>query len=73
MDWSGCDLVEVIPGKVSGVPLVAGTRIPADVIVSNFDTGSPLDEIAENYPSLSVNTIEALLSFARARQLLPAS
>ena len=47
MDWSGCELVEVIPGKVSGMPLVKGTRIPADVIVSNFDAGSPVDEICE--------------------------
>ncbi len=45
MDWNGCELVEVIPGKVSGVPLVKGTRIPADVIVGNFDAGSPVDEI----------------------------
>ena len=73
MDWSGCELVEVIPGKASGVPLVVGTRIPADVVVSNFEAGSPLEEIAENYPSLSSETISALLSFARARQLLPAS
>lgn len=73
MDWSGCDLVEVIPGKVSGRPLVKGTRIPADVIVSNFETGSPLEEIVENYPSLSVETIETLLSFARVHHLLPVS
>ena len=73
MDWTGCELVEVIPGKVSGVPLVVGTRIPADVIVSNYESGSPLEEIAENYPSLSREKISALLSFAHARQLLSAS
>jgi uncharacterized protein (DUF433 family) len=73
MDWTGCELVEVIPGKVSGVPLVIGTRIPADVIVSNYESGSPMEEIAENYPSLSLEAIVTLLSFARARQLLSAS
>jgi uncharacterized protein (DUF433 family) len=69
MDWSGCDLVEVIPGKHSGDPLIKGTRIPADAIVSNFETGSPIEEIAENYPSASMETIKALLAYAHARQM----
>jgi uncharacterized protein (DUF433 family) len=69
MDWSGCDLVEVIPGKRSGDPLIKGTRIPADAIVSNFETGSSVEEIAENYPSASLETITALIEFAHARRL----
>jgi uncharacterized protein (DUF433 family) len=69
MDWSGCDLVEVIPGKHSGDPLIKGTRIPADAILSNFEAGSPLEEIAENYPSASMETIKALIAFARARRM----
>ena len=73
MDWSGCELVEVIPGKVSGVPLVVGTRIPADVILDYLDSGSPLEEIAEDYPSLSMETIRSLASFAESRRLSAAS
>jgi uncharacterized protein (DUF433 family) len=73
MDWTNCDMVETIPGKVSGVALVRGTRIPADVIVKNFEAGSPLEEISENYPSLSLNTISALILFAQSRQLQRAS
>jgi uncharacterized protein (DUF433 family) len=64
MDWSQCDLVEVVPGKHSGEPLIRGTRIPADAIVSNFDAGSPMEEIAENYPSASITTIQALIAYA---------
>jgi uncharacterized protein (DUF433 family) len=69
MDWSGCELVEVVPGKHSGDPLIKGTRIPADAIVSNFEAGSPLEEIAENYPSASMEKIKALIAFARARRM----
>jgi uncharacterized protein (DUF433 family) len=69
MDWSGCDLVEVIPGKHSGDPLIKGTRIPADAIVSNFEAGSSLEEIAENYPSASMETIKALIAFAHSRRM----
>jgi uncharacterized protein (DUF433 family) len=61
--------VEVIPGKHSGDPLVKGTRIPADAIMSNFEAGSPLEEIAEDYPSASMETIKALIAFARARRV----
>lgn len=64
MDWEGCDLVEVVPGKVSGRPIVRGTRILADTIVADYELGSPIEEIRENYPVLSQETIQRLLTFA---------
>jgi uncharacterized protein (DUF433 family) len=67
MDWSGCELVEVVPGKRSGDPLIRGTRIPANAIVSNFKAGSPLKEIAENYPSAAEDTIRGVLTYAIER------
>jgi uncharacterized protein (DUF433 family) len=73
MDWSRCELVEVIEGKVSGKPLVKGTRIPADAIVSNFLAGSPVEEVAENYPGATREQIERLLEFAGVMQLQRAS
>jgi hypothetical protein len=50
VDWTGCELVERVPGKVSGRPIVRGTRILADTIVQDAELGSPLEEIHENYP-----------------------
>jgi uncharacterized protein (DUF433 family) len=50
IDWIGCELVERVPGKVSGRPIVRGTRILADTIVQDAELGSPLEEIHENYP-----------------------
>jgi uncharacterized protein (DUF433 family) len=73
MDWSGCELVEVIEGKVSGVPLVKGTRIPADAIVRNYLAGSPLEEVPENYPGATREQIESLLEFAGVTPLQRAS
>jgi uncharacterized protein (DUF433 family) len=67
MDWTGCELVEVVEGKVSGVPLVKGTRIPADAIVSNFNAGSSVDEVAENYPGISIETLRGVLQYATER------
>ena len=66
VDWSGCDLVERVPGKVSGLAIVRGTRILADTIVQDFELGSPLEEIQENYPDLPLATIQQLIAFAEA-------
>ena len=71
MDWTGCDLVERVPGKVSGQPVVKGTRILADQVVKDAELGSPLEEIAENYPSLPIEKIKKLLAFAHSHQALP--
>ena len=67
IDWTGCELVERIAGKVSGRPIVRGTRILADTIIHDAELGSPLEEIHENYPDLPLATIERLISFAHAR------
>ncbi len=68
VDWTGCALVERVPGKVSGQPVVRGTRILADTIVQDAELGSPIEEIQENYPDLSISTIEQLIAFAHASQ-----
>lgn len=65
MNWSGCELVEIVPGKVSGRPIIKGTRILADTIVVDHQLGESIDEIHDNYPSLAHATIEKLLSYAR--------
>ena len=67
MDWTNCPLVEMIPGKVSGVPLLKGTRLPADTIVENYQGGSPVDEIADNF-DISEQTIMDVLSYAADKQ-----
>ena len=68
MDWTECDLVERVPGKVSGKPLVKGTRILADQIVEEAALGSSIEEIAENYRSLAIAKIRKLLAFALSHQ-----
>jgi uncharacterized protein (DUF433 family) len=69
IDWADCELVERIPGKVSGRPIVRGTRILADTIVQDAELGSPLEEIQENFPDLSLSIIQQLISFARSHRV----
>ena len=49
VDRKDCPLVEIIPGKVSGAPLLKGTRLPADTVLENYEGVSPVEEIAENF------------------------
>jgi len=67
MDWSDCPIVKVNPLKLSGVPILKGTRVQADAIVENFEDGSPVEEIAENF-AIPESTIRDILSFAATRQ-----
>jgi uncharacterized protein (DUF433 family) len=67
MDWSDCPIVEVNPRKVSGAPILKGTRVQADAIVENFEGGSPVEEIAENF-AIPESTIRELLTFAASKQ-----
>ncbi len=70
MDWTGCSLVESVPGKVSGKPVIKGTRILADTIVQDYELGAPIEEIRESFPSLPVEMIRTLLSFAHSQRFV---
>ena len=67
VDWSDCPLVERNPLKLSGVPIVVHTRVQADSIVENFESGSPVEEISENF-RISEEIIRALLAYATTRR-----
>jgi uncharacterized protein (DUF433 family) len=71
IDWTACELIERIPGKVSGSPIVCGTRILPDAIVDSFDLGESLDELKEGLPALSVSQIKRLIEFAYAQRGQP--
>ena len=66
MDWSGCPLVESDPYKLGGVPILKGTRMQADSIVENYEWGSPIEEIADNF-EIPVETIRLVLEYAQAK------
>ncbi len=71
IDWTACELIEQIPGKVSGRPIVRGTRIMPDGIVNSYDMGESIENIREDWPSLSVAQIERLIEFAHAHREQP--
>ena len=68
IDWMSCELIERITGKVSGRPIVRGTRTMPDPIVNSYDLGDSIEEIHEGFPSLSVAQIKRLIEFAYAKR-----
>jgi uncharacterized protein (DUF433 family) len=73
MDWTGCEFVERVEGRCSGAPTVVGTRIFPEAIVGDFELGSPLEEIQENYPTLSMEQIRGLIAFGHAQRRVSAA
>ena len=70
-DWTQCELIECVPGKVSGRPIVRGTRILPDALVGGYDLGETIEELREGFPSLSVDQIKRLIEFAHAQRRQP--
>jgi uncharacterized protein (DUF433 family) len=68
IDWSQCDAVECVPGKVSGAWVLRGTRMPVSAILENLEAGANIDEIMEWFAGLDRGQVEAVIAFA-ARSL----
>jgi len=81
LDWAQCPLVEVIPGKVSGAPLLTNTRLPVEAITGNYDAFrdeglSPDAAIAETldcYPEAGIETIPAILAYRGCCMMCPSA
>jgi uncharacterized protein (DUF433 family) len=67
LDWSQCDAVESIPGKVSGAWVLRGTRTPVKVLFENLEAGMSIEEVIEEFP-VTREQIDSLMAFV-ARSL----
>jgi uncharacterized protein (DUF433 family) len=69
LDWSQCTLVEIDPLRVSGRPVIKGTRMPVEDIIANYEYGLSVDEISEQF-HISAQTITELLSYVERHHAL---
>jgi len=56
--------VERIPGKVGGVWLFKGTRVPVRALFENLEGGARVDEFLEWFPGVKREHVEAVLAHA---------
>jgi uncharacterized protein (DUF433 family) len=76
MDWLGYADVEIIPGKVSGAPVLKGTRLPVDAVIENFDAflaeglseEAALAETLDCYPAAGIDRIRGVLKYRATHQ-----
>ena len=68
LDWLQCDVVESVPGKMSGAWVLKGTRMPVSAIFENIATGASIDDIMEWFDGLDREQVKAVVEFA-ARSL----
>jgi uncharacterized protein (DUF433 family) len=60
--------IEVNPEITLGKPVVRGTRIPVYLIIDWVESGHTPEEIAEGYPSLSVEDVAAAVAYTQAER-----
>ena len=58
------ELNRLDPSTMMGKPVVAGTRIPVELILEKLAEGEMIDQLLEAHPRLSKEDILAALSFA---------
>lgn len=62
MNWR--DRIHSDPEILSGKPVVKGTRLSVDFILSLFAAGWTEDQVLENYPTLTREDLRAVFAFA---------
>jgi uncharacterized protein (DUF433 family) len=62
IDWSNCSLVEIDPLRVSGRPVLKGTRMPVEDIIANYEYGVSISEISNQF-QIPATIIKELLSY----------
>ncbi len=62
MDWR--QYIHSDGNILSGKPVIKGTRLAVDFILGLFATGWSEEQVLENYPTLSPDTLRAVFAFA---------
>ena len=68
MDWTGCELVERVEGRCGGRPTLIGSRIWPEIFLENAEDGMSVEEMHEQFSSISVEQIRGVLAFAQRRR-----
>ena len=58
------DRIETNPGVMLGKPVVAGTRIPVELVLRKLGEGATTADLLSAYPRLTERDIQACLVYA---------
>ena len=76
MDAEPLERIEVNPEIMLGKPVIRGTRITVEVLLEKLAADIPIEEILDDYPSLTRQDVLAAIAYARQAigtdEILPA-
>jgi len=58
------DIIQSNPSIMMGKPVIAGTRITVELIIDKLAAGETIEQILEEHPRLTRESINAALAFA---------
>jgi len=65
VNWDGCELTMRLPGRVSGVPTLGNSRLPADCIIIYSDSGYTAQQIIDEfYPGEKLEAVQGIIDYA---------
>ena len=62
MRWQ--EYITVDPAVCHGRACISGTRVMASVVLDNLAEGSKVEDILKSYPSLSRESVQAVIAYA---------
>jgi uncharacterized protein (DUF433 family) len=66
LDWIRCDAVERTTGKVSGVWVFRGTRVPVTALFENLEDGATIADFLNWFPGVTREQVVSVLKFTEA-------
>ncbi len=69
IDWSTCEAVEQIAGKVSGAWLFTNTRVPVSSLFANLEAGATIEEYLEWFEGVEDWQVRAVLAHVESSLL----
>jgi uncharacterized protein (DUF433 family) len=64
LDWSQCDAVERVPGRVSGAFVFKGTRLAVATLFENLEAGASVSDFLKWYEGVTRKQVLDVLRHA---------
>jgi uncharacterized protein (DUF433 family) len=61
IDWTECALIDTVPGKRGGKPVIKGTRLRPEDLLTNREQG--IEWLVENHGGITPDTVRAVFDF----------
>lgn len=66
MDWSYGQHIQRDPAICGGEAVIRGTRVTVRTILASLAEGATIEEILDDFPTLTAENVRAVIAFAAA-------